>query len=231
MNSVFWPNLYSARLCCIYFSLIDKLLWLNIVDRFQRNNMLRIRWFILTDVYTIVAWLHTLPFFHLRVVLRQLFDTVKSKYQKSKENATDSNYLRCHALLTALHFPLETTWSCKQDRKERYWGQQFWQMERDISVRPTEMTRPVTVDHLQSWSRIFRSDQTEMVRSIWCTNRNFQNFGVNGKRPMFVFLLKTVKVFDVMHMISTQTAGKTIGNRFASCESIVWISFKRIYGK
>ena len=39
--------------------------------------------------------------------------------------------------------------------------------ERDcISVRPTEMTRPVTVDHLQSWSQIFRSDQTEIVRSI-----------------------------------------------------------------
>ena len=25
-NSVFWPNLYSARLCCIHFSLIDQLL-------------------------------------------------------------------------------------------------------------------------------------------------------------------------------------------------------------
>ena len=56
-------------------------------------------------------------------------------------------------------------------------------MERDISVRPTEMTRPVKVDHLQSWSRIFRSDQTEMVRSIWCSNRNYRNFGLNGKRP------------------------------------------------
>ena len=44
--------------------------------------------------------------------------------------------------------------SCKQDTKERYWEQQFCQMERDISVRPTEMTRPVKVDHLQSWSRI-----------------------------------------------------------------------------
>ena len=53
----------------------------------------------------------------------------------------------------------------------------------DISVRPTEMTRPVTVDHLQSWSRIFRSDQTEMVRFIWCTNRNYRNIGLNGKRP------------------------------------------------
>ena len=83
---------------------------------------------------------------------------------KSKKIATDSNYLRCHVLLTAFHFPLGNTCSCKQDRKERYWGQQFWQMERDISVRPTEMTRLVTVDHLQSWSRIFRSDQTEMVK-------------------------------------------------------------------
>ena len=99
-------------------------------------------------------------------MLRQLFDTVNGKYQKSKKIVADSNYLTCHALLTALHSPLETTWSCKQDRKARYWGQQFWQMERDISVRPTEMTRPVTVDHPQSWSRIFRSDQTEMVRSI-----------------------------------------------------------------
>ena len=39
------------------------------------------------------------------------------------------------------------------------------------------------LDHLQSWSRIFRSDQTEKVRSIWCTNRNYRNFGLNGKRP------------------------------------------------
>ena len=63
----------------------------------------------------------------------------------------------------------------------------FWQMESDISVRPTEMTRPVTVDHLQSWSWIVRSDQTEMVRSIWWTNGNFQTFGLNGKRPLWCF--------------------------------------------
>ena len=42
--------LYLARLCCIHFSLIDKLLLLNIVDRFQTNNTL-----ILTDFYKIVA--------------------------------------------------------------------------------------------------------------------------------------------------------------------------------
>ena len=34
--------------------------------------------------------------------------------------------------------------SCKQDTKERYWEQQFCQMERDISVRPKK--------NLQSWS-------------------------------------------------------------------------------
>ena len=50
-------------------------------------------------------------------------------------------------------------------------------------VRPTEMIRPVKVDHLQSWSPKFWSDQTEMVRSIWYTNRNVRNFGLNGKRP------------------------------------------------
>ena len=120
-------------------------------------------------------------------MLRQLFDTVNGKYQKSKKIAPDSNYLKCHALLTALHFPLGTTWSCKQDRKELYWGQQFWQMERDISDRPSEMTRPVTVDNLQSWFRIFRSDQTEMVRSIGCTNRTYRNFGLNRKRPSVKF--------------------------------------------
>ena len=55
---------------------------------------------------------------------------------------------------------------CKQDTKERYWGQQFFQMERKFSVGPTEMSGLVKVNHLQRWSQIFRSDETEMVRSI-----------------------------------------------------------------
>ena len=38
---------------------------------------------------------------------------------------------------------------------------------RDISVRPTEMTRLVKVDLLQSGSEILGSDWTEMVCSIW----------------------------------------------------------------
>ena len=52
-------NLYSARLCCIHFSLIVKLLYLNIVDRFQTNNT---RTLTLTDFYTTVVWFHTLFF-------------------------------------------------------------------------------------------------------------------------------------------------------------------------
>ena len=62
-------------------------------------------------------------FFHLGVVLCQLFDTLNGKYQKSKKIATDPNYLRCHGFTTVLDFPMETTCSCKQDTKERYWGQ------------------------------------------------------------------------------------------------------------
>ena len=56
--------------------------------------------------------------------------------------------------------------SCKQDKKKQHWGLQFSQMERDILVWPTEETRVVKVDYLQSWSQIFWSDQTEMVCSI-----------------------------------------------------------------
>ena len=52
------------------------------------------------------------------------------------------------------------------------------------SVRPIEITRPVKVDHFRSWSRILRSDQNKMIRSIWCTNRNFRNFGLNGMHPI-----------------------------------------------
>ena len=41
--------------------------------------------------------------------------------------------------------------SWKRDIKERHWGQELRQMERDISVWLSEMTRPVKVDHHQSW--------------------------------------------------------------------------------
>ena len=74
--------------------------------------------------------------------------------------------------------------SCMQVTKEQYWGQLFCQMERDILVRPTKMTRPVKVGHLQSWSQLFRSDQTEMDHSIWWTNQNFRNFGLNGNKAL-----------------------------------------------
>ena len=73
--------------------------------------------------------------------------------------------------------------SCKQDTKTAVLRTTIWQMERVISSRPTEITRPVKVEHLQSWSRVFRSDQTEMVCSNWCTNRQFRNFELKGKRP------------------------------------------------
>ena len=134
------------------------------MDRFQTNNTL-----ILTD------FIHTLLSSTCRV------DTVNGKYPKSKKIVTDSNYLRCHALLAVLHFPLETTCSCKLNTKDRYWGQQFWQMKRGISVRPIKMTTPVKVDHLQSWSRVFWSGQTEMVRSDLMNQPKFPEFWVEWK--------------------------------------------------
>ena len=62
--------------------------------------------------------------------------------------------------------------SRKQDAKECYWRQQLCQMKRDISVRPTKITGPVKVDHLQRWSQICWSDQSKMVCSIFISNRN-----------------------------------------------------------
>lgn len=46
----------------------------------------------------------------------------------------------------------------RRDIEERYWGQQFSQMERNISVRPT--------DRNDRKDKIFRTDPIEMVRSI-----------------------------------------------------------------
>ena len=58
------------------------------------------------------------------------------------------------------------SFSCKQDKKERYWGQQFKKWKGTFRSGPTEMSRPVK-DHLWRWSKIFRSDLTKMVRSAW----------------------------------------------------------------
>ena len=83
------------------------------------------------------------------------------------------------ALLTVVDFPMETTCSCKQDTKERYWGQQFWQMERHISVRPTEMARPVI-----ACSK--RSDSGE-----WCeVKKPMKSRGGLGREVLFTPLLK-----------------------------------------
>ena len=52
-----------------------------------------------------------------------------------------------------------------QDTKERYWEQQFCQFgSTDRNV----------------WATGPGSEQTEMVRSICYTNRNFRNLGFNG---------------------------------------------------
>jgi len=71
---------------------------------------------------------------------------------------------------------------------EMYWrevGQRnrFVKMERLISVRPV---RPIKVDHLQRWSRIFRSDRTETDLSIWLPTEISGFFGIM-ESTLFLF--------------------------------------------
>lgn len=58
----------------------------------------------------------------------------------------------------------------KLDTKERYLGQQFFQFG---------PTRPVKVDHLQSWSPIFRSDQLN-IHSVPLNQWNIRNDVLKG---------------------------------------------------
>ena len=164
-----------------------------------------IRWF---------SWSGTLfthTFFTYNVVLRQLFDTVNGKYQEWKKNC---NWFKLFEmswlLLSALHFPSETTCSCKQDTKERYWGQQFWQVERDISVWVTEMTRPVTVDHLQSSGPEY-SGQTKPKWSVPFMNLpKFPEFWLEWKAPV---------VYESATLILNPLSSRASGN----CLHMLWI--------
>ena len=61
--------------------------------------------------------------------------------------------------------------------KERYWGQQFCQMERDISVRPTEVTWPVKVDHLEL---VVPNGPNRNGPFYLISNWNFRNFGLSA---------------------------------------------------
>ena len=83
-----------------------------IVDRFQTNNTLIYFHALLYNVawYKHLFWFKvqvlSIAFVSCSVLLHaQLF----VKYQQSNYTATDANYLKCHALLAALHFLLETT--------------------------------------------------------------------------------------------------------------------------
>ena len=101
--------------------------------------------------------------------------------------------------------------SCKQDTKERYWGQQFCQMERDISVRPTEITWPVKVDHLEGWSQIFRSDRIEIFCSIWFLTEisGILGWAPWGYRGMHSFPTKMIKFWALGNALWIVAAGNS----------------------
>ena len=73
--------------------------------------------------------------------------------------------------------------------EERHWGQQFCQMDRDISVRSTKTSGPVKVDHLYG-------PPSKGVPNIpvgpnrngpfhLISSRNFRDFALNRKRPVY----------------------------------------------
>ena len=73
------------------------------------------------------------------------------------------------------------------------WRGTFW------FDRPNDQS-PVKVDHLQGWSQIFPSDQTKMDHSIWSTNWNFRNFGLNGnKAPLGSSLRRILRFTPRLH--------------------------------
>ena len=53
-------------------------------------------------------------------------------------------------------------------------------MERQISVG---IFQPKYVDHLQRWSRIFRSEETETDLSIWISTEISEIFGIMESTP------------------------------------------------
>ena len=180
------------------------------MDRFQTND---------TPIYSYGLLyncnLITRTFFHLRVVLRQLFDTVNGKYQKSKEIATDSNYLRCHALLTALHFPLKTTCSCKQDTKCGTGGNNF-----DKWKETFQSNRPKWPER-SKWTTFKAgpeySGRTKPKRSVPfdVPTKIFKILGWKESAPYLCSFSKPLSiVFDVMGMISTQSALQVVRASF-----------------
>ena len=74
----------------------------------------------------------------------------------------------------------------------------FMKWKRDISARPTKMTRPVKEDHLQSHSRIFRSDQCKQNYRIAPFHLMYQpkcmEFWVEWKVPLDFHLTYLIRV-------------------------------------
>ena len=76
-------------------------------------------------------------------------------------------------------------------------------MERGISVRPMEMTRLVKVDHHQSWSRIFWSDQTRNGPFHLMYQPKFPEFWVEWKAPLYFAERRSAGISRPLHHFST----------------------------
>ena len=84
-------------------------------------------------------------------------------------------------------------------------------MERDVSVRPTEVTWPVKVDHLEGWSQIFRSDRIEIVCSIWFQTEisGILGWAPWGYRGMHSFPRKMLRFWVLGNAVWSVAAGNS----------------------
>ena len=82
---------------------------------------------------------------------------------------------------------------------------------------------------------IFNLSATTVVRdslkiTFPCDATVFVGVSLTGSNAIF-FRWKKDRDYSVCSLAFYQTAGYCLEDCFASCENIVWISFKRMYGK
>ena len=64
-----------------------------------------------------------------------------------------------------------------------------------------------------------------------CDAKVFVGVSLTGSNAIFFFGRKNDRDYSVCSLAFYKTAGSCRDDCFASCENIVWISFKRMYGK
>ena len=88
-------------------------------------------------------------------------------------------------------------------------------MERRISVG---IFQPKYVDHLQRWSRIFRSEETETNLSVWIATEISGIFGIMESRILWFrcFILSRVSGVQSTSILNFQYPIRVLSEKFAA---------------